>query len=115
MRHGSKKKTLNMPADQRDAVIRNLMISLIKCGKINTTLAKAKVVAPCIEKMITKAKVNNLSNTRYLASKLNKESVSGIYEIASKFAERKGGYTRIIKTWQRYGDASKTAIVEFAF
>lgn len=104
-----------MPAPQRDAVIKNLIISMLKCGKIETTLAKAKVFAPKLEKLITKAKQQNLSNTRYLSSRLNKESVDLIYEIAKKFENKNGGYTRITKTWQRYGDAAKTAIVEFTF
>ena len=115
MRHGSGKKILGMPSSQRAAVLRNLMISLLKCGKIETTLAKAKVLAPSIEKMITLAKEQNLSNTRILAARLDKESVASIYEIAKKFADRKGGYTRITKTWRRYGDGAETAIVEFAF
>ena len=115
MRHGRSKKILNMPHSQRDAVITNLVISMLKCGKIKTTLAKAKYFAPYMEKMITRAKVQSLSNTRFLISKLDKESVGLIYEIAKKFADKKGGYIRIIKTWQRYGDAAKTAVVEFAF
>ena len=115
MRHGRSKKILNMPRSQRDAVIRNLVISMLKCGKINTTLAKAKYFAPYMEKLITKAKVQSLANTRYLVAKLDKDSVSAIYEIAKKFADRKGGYTKITKTWQRYGDAAKTAMVEFVF
>lgn len=102
-----------MPSDHRSAVIANLIISLIKCGKIKTTLAKAKVMIPYVEKIITKAKVNSLSNTKYLVSILDKEVVVSVYELAKKFENRKGGYTRIVKTWQRYGDAAKTAIVEF--
>ena len=113
MRHGSRKKILNMPSDQRKAVIKNLMISLLKSGRIETTLAKAKVFAPCVEKLITRAKVDTLFNKRYISSVLDEESVSLIYEIAKKFETRKGGYTRIIKTWKRYGDAAETAIVEF--
>ena len=102
-----------MPHSQRDAVITNLVISMLKCGKVKTTLAKAKYFAPYMEKLITKAKVKSLSSTRFLASKLDKECVSSIYEIAEKFSDRKGGYTKITKTWQRYGDAAKTAVVEF--
>ena len=115
MRHGRSKKILNMPNSQRQAVIKNLVMSMLKCGKIKTTLAKAKYFAPCMEKLITRAKVKSLANTRFLISHLDKDSVSALYEIATKFETKKGGYTRIIKTWQRYGDAAKTAIVEFAF
>ena len=115
MRHGVGKKTLNMPSSQRSAVIRNLMISMLKCGKVQTTLAKAKVFVPLLEKMITRAKEKNLSNTRYFIARLNKESVNNIYEIASKMSDRKGGYTRITKNWQRYGDSGEVATVEFVF
>ena len=115
MRHGRSKKTLNMPRFQRDAVVRNLIVSMLKCGKIQTTLAKAKYFVPYMEKLITKAKVQSLSNTKFLISRLDKDSVAAIYEIAKKFSDRKGGYTRIKKTWQRYGDAAKTAVVEFVF
>ena len=113
MRHGRSKKILNMPSAHRDAVISNLMISLVKCGKIETTLAKANVLVPYIEKLITKAKTNSLSTTKYVISSMNKDVVLNIYELAKKFANRSGGYTRITKTWRRYGDAAKTAIVEF--
>lgn len=104
-----------MPSDQRNAVIANLVISLLKCGKIETTLAKAKVLAPYAEKLITLAKSKNLSRTRLILSRLDKESIQYIYEIAKKMENKNGGYTRIIKTWRRYGDMTETAIVEFAF
>ena len=115
MRHSSNKKILNMPSSQRQAVIVNLVISLLKCGKIETTLAKAKVLAPYVEKLITLAKKQSVANTRLIISRLDKESVGYIYEIAKKMENKNGGYTRIIKTWRRYGDMAETAIVEFAF
>ena len=115
MRHSRSKKILNMPSDQRKSVIANLVISLLKCGKIETTLAKAKVLRSVVEKMITLAKEQSVAKTRLLASRLDKESVVNIYEIAKKMADKKGGYTRVIKTWKRYGDRADTAIVEFAF
>ena len=104
-----------MSSSQRNAVMRNLAASFIEDGRIKTTLARAKYFVPYMEKMITRAKNKTLSNTRLLSSRLNNESVNGLYEIAEKFSNRNGGYVRIIKTWQRYGDAAKTAIVEFAF
>ena len=113
MRHKRGNKILNMPSDQRIAVLRNLMISLIKCGKIETTIAKAKYLSSNIEKLITKGKEKNLSNTRYLSSIIGHDNVNALYEISQKFFNRNGGYTRVVKTWVRYGDASKTAIVEF--
>ena len=113
MRHGKNKKCLNMERSHRDAVVKNLLISLLKYGKIETTLAKAKVVVPYMEKMITKAKDENLSNTKYILSKVGASNVKNVYEISKKFIDRKGGYLKVVKTWQRYGDAAKTAIVEF--
>lgn len=115
MRHGRNKKILNMSSQQRKAVMKNLATSFVSNGRIKTTLARAKYFVPYMEKMITIAKNKTLSNTRLLSSMLNSESVNGLYEIAEKFANRNGGYIRIIKTWQRYGDAAKTAVVEFAF
>ena len=113
MRHCSRKKTLGMGSAQRSSVVRNLMVSMLKSGKVRTTLAKAKVFVPCLEKMITRAKDNNLSNTRYFISRLNGESVGAIYEIAKKMQDRNGGYIRITKNWRRYGDSSVMATVEF--
>ena len=110
-----KRKTLNMPSDQRSAVIRNLVISMLKCGKVQTTVAKAKAFVPVLEKLITRAKEKNLANTRYFISRLNQESVNNIYEIAGKMIDRKGGYTKITKNWKRYGDAGEIATVEFVF
>jgi large subunit ribosomal protein L17 len=99
----------------RASVLKNLTISMLKAGKINTTLAKAKWFAPYMEKMITLAKQKDLAKTRLLASRLDKQTVAYLYEIAKKMENRNGGYTRIKKTWMRYGDASKTAMVEFVF
>ena len=113
MRHGRAGKTLNMPSDHRRAVMVNLAISLFKSSKVKTTLAKAKVVARYVEKLITRAKVKSIANTRFLASKLNSDCVDSVYEVAEKFSDRKGGYTRVVKTWRRYGDSAETAIIEF--
>ena len=118
MRHSRSKKILNMPSSQREAVMKNLFVSMLNCGRIETTLAKAKFFVPNFEKLITKAKSgDSVAVKRYLLSKLNNDwkNVGLIMELSKKFADKKGGYTRIIKTWQRYGDAAKTAIVEFAF
>lgn len=102
-----------MPYHQRMAVCRNLIISFVKNEKVNTTLAKAKVLARSIEKVITIAKNSDkLETKRLLMSKLDKDSEVKLYEIAKRFSNRNGGYTRVIKTYRRYGDSAKTATVE---
>ena len=115
MRHKRSKKILNMKPSHREAVITNLVISMLKCGKLKTTLAKAKYFAPCMEKLITRAKVKPLAeNMRFFKKlRLDENSIKSIHEVAKKFSDRKGGYTRIIKSWKRYGDAADVAVVEF--
>lgn len=94
--------------------MRALARGLIAQEKIKTTEAKAKELRPFIEKFVTRAKIDNLSNRRLLISRIGEESAKKIFEkIAPKYKERKGGYTRIIKLPHRKGDASKMAIIEF--
>jgi large subunit ribosomal protein L17 len=92
------------------------MLSLIKHGRIETTEAKAKEVRPLIEKMITKANVGTLASKRLVISRLynlTAEANKLINDIAPKYKERTGGYTRITKLPRRGGDASKMAVIEF--
>lgn len=92
------------------------MLSLIAHGKIETTEAKAKELRPMIEKLITKAKEGTLHSKRLVISRLyNKgaEAKKLIDEIAPKYREHNGGYTRITKIGRRTGDASSMAIIEF--
>lgn len=92
------------------------MLSLIKHGKIETTEAKAKELRPTIEKMITKANMGTLASRRIVISRLynlTSEANKLINEIAPKYKDGKGGYTRITKLPRRAGDASKMAIIEF--
>ena len=113
MKHGSNKKTLNMSSSHRQAVYKNLTICFIKNGFVNTTLAKSKVLARKVEKLITIAKNSDtLETKRMLISRLDKDSQVKLYEIAEKTKNRNGGYTRITKTWIRYGDGASTAKVE---
>lgn len=99
--------------DQRKALLRSLVEALFIKEKIKTTEAKAKETAVLAEKLITQAKKGDLSSNRYLAAYFNKDLVKKIIkEIAPKYKERKGGYTRIIKLEPRKSDASKMAIVE---
>lgn len=117
MRHGICKKKLNMSCSRRTALIVNLMISLLKNGKIETTFAKAKVLQKNIAPIITKVKSlseSDISSLRDVVSDLNHGiEVKDLLELGAKFANRSGGYTRVVKNGNRYGDCAKTAIIEF--
>lgn len=102
--------------NQRNALMKGLVLALIAHGRIETTEAKAKELRPMIEKMITKANVDTLSSRRLLISRLYNRKAEAdklIKDIAPKYKNRKGGYTRITKLPRRGGDASKMAIIEF--
>lgn len=109
------KKILDRKRDQRKALLRNLCRSLIKYGKIKTTLAKAKFIKPTIEKLITIGKKNDLSSRRKIFSFFQDEEIVNkiLNEISPRYKERKGGYTRIIKAGTRKGDGAEMAIIEF--
>lgn len=116
MRHHDANRKFGRSKNQRSALLKGLAASLIEHGRIMTTEAKAKELRPSIEKMITKAKNPTLSNRRLLLSSLynNTDVVEKlIADVAPKFAERAGGYTRITKLALRKGDASKMAVIEF--
>lgn len=101
MRHASNTRTLGRKRNQRTALIRGLAVSLIRDGQIKTTLAKAKELQPSIEKLVTTAKKDTVATRRIIASRLGEPTnatISKLFtEIAPKFKERSGGYTRIIK------------------
>ena len=100
--------------DNRMAMLRNLVTSLLENGRIETTVAKAKEVRSLAEKMITLGKDNTLHSRRQALAFITKEDVvtKVFAEIAPKYAERNGGYTRILKTGPRRGDAAEMAIIE---
>lgn len=114
MRHKHGYRKLGRTSSHRKALLKNLSIALITSGKIETTLPKAKELQSYFEKLITKAKKNDSMAHRLIFSHLqHKESVKKIIkEIAPKYINRNGGYTRIIKTRLRVGDASQMAIIE---
>lgn len=114
MRHRKKGKILSRKVGPRKALLRSLSASLILNGKITTTHAKAKTMRPIVERLITRAKENNINNYRRLNAYLqSREAVKKLLEeIGPRYKERPGGYTRIIKTGQRRGDAAKMAIIE---
>ena len=114
MRHKMGYKKLNRTSEHRKALIKNMLNSLVKYEQITTTLPKAKVLKPQVDKLITLGKKDTLQNTKTLFSKLqNKESAVKIRKTLSKrYENRKGGYTRIIKAGFRYGDNAPMAVIE---
>jgi len=116
MRHHNANRKFGRSKNQRHALLKGLAASLITHGRILTTEAKAKELRPSVEKMVTKAKNPTLANRRLLLSGFynNETVVSTLIDgIASRYADRAGGYTRIIKLAPRKGDASPMAVIEF--
>lgn len=114
MRHKKAGRKLGRNTKHRRALYRNLVTSLLEHGRIETTVAKAKAIRPIAEKMITLGKNGTLHDRRRALAYIKKSSVvSRLFEsIAPHFLDRSGGYTRIIKTRRRLGDAAPMAIVE---
>ena len=114
MRHRLGHKKLNRTSEHRKSLINNMLNSLIKYEQITTTLPKAKVLRPQIDKVITLGKKDNLTNKRTLFSRLqDKVNAKKVISILSKrYLNRNGGYSRIIKAGFRYGDKAPLAIIE---
>ena len=114
MRHGDKINNLGRTASHRKALMNNMACSLLEHKRIFTTLAKAKALRTYVEPIITKSKDDTTHSRRVVfASLRDKEIVSMLFkDIATKVAERNGGYTRIIKTGNRQGDAAEMALIE---
>ncbi len=109
---GSRK--LGRTSDHRKAMLRGMVTYLLENGKIETTVTRAKEVRAEAEKMITLGKANTLHTKRQVFSYITKEAVAKklFDEIAPKYSERNGGYTRIYKIGPRRGDAAEMAIIE---
>ncbi len=107
-------RKLGRATDARMAMLRGLVTFLLENGKIETTLTRAKEVSSLAEKMITIAKTETLANKRNVMAFITKEDVATklFKEIAPKYADRNGGYTRITKIGPRRGDAAEMAIIE---
>lgn len=107
-------RKLGRPTAARLAMLRALVTLLLEKGRIETTVTRAKETRSLVEKMITIAKEPTLANKRRVFAFVTKESVAKklFDEIAPKYADRNGGYTRIIKTGTRRGDAAEMAIIE---
>ncbi|MEQ1854469.1 MAG: 50S ribosomal protein L17 [Chthoniobacteraceae bacterium] len=116
MRHQRKTVKLGRTQGHRNALLANLAVSLIEHGRIKTTVAKAKAVRPIVEKLVTKAKTATLHARRMALADLrhNEGAVRKLFtEIGPLNAERKGGYTRIVKLGARRSDAAEMALIEW--
>ena len=115
MRHKHGYRKLGRSSSHRAALLKNLSIAIINAGKIETTLPKAKELRGYIERLITRARVGDANAHRAVFASLQDKKATNklVNEIAVNFKERNGGYTRIIKTRLRRGDAAEMAYIEF--
>lgn len=115
MRHARQGRKFNRDSAHRRAMMGNLVCSLIESGRIRTTVSKAKEARPLAEKMVTLAKRGDLSARRQALARLrSKGAVHTLFtEIAPRFEDRQGGYTRIMRLGPRNGDAAEMAFLEF--
>ncbi|MEA2098037.1 MAG: 50S ribosomal protein L17 [Patescibacteria group bacterium] len=114
MKHKSKGRQFKRNKSQKKALMKHLSEAIILQEKITTTTAKAKELSSYVEKLITVAKKDNLLATKAIHSKLSDEASKKILrEIASKYKDRNGGYTRIIKIGERNSDIAKMSVIEF--
>ena len=113
MKHLKKERKFGRKRDQRKALLKSLVSTLILKEKMKTTKAKAKETSKLVEKFITKAKKRDLASKRLLTKFFSPKIVKKLVEeIAPRYKERKGGYTRIIKIGPRKADGAKMAIIE---
>ncbi len=115
MRHRKKGRKLNRTAAHRKAMLRNMATSLFRHERIETTTAKAKELRPFAERLITLAKRGDLHARRQAAARLKQDShVAKLFDVLGpRYANRNGGYVRVIKAGFRYGDMAPMAIIEF--
>lgn len=114
MRHGKKGRALGRTSEHKQALLRNMAVSLFRHGRIETTEAKAKELRPFAEKLITLAKRGDLHSKRRAARHIQDRDVLVrlFDQIGPSVAERAGGYTRILKTGFRAGDGAEKALIE---
>src|ERR1700677_761241 len=115
MRHSARTQSFNRPHNQRVWLMRNLVISLVESERISTTLAKAKELRRFAEKAITLGKRGGLADRRLLLSRIPSQiAVAKVFsELAPRFKDRNGGYTRIYRLNRRPGDNAEMALIEF--
>ena len=114
MKHRLKGKKLNRTSSHRKALFKNMAQAIIKHEQIITTLPKAKTMKPIVDKLITLGKKGGLHARRQAFAKLRDDSmVAKLFDtLASRYADRNGGYTRVLKAGYRYGDAAAMAVIE---
>ena len=114
MKHRIKGKKLNRSSSHRKALFKNMAQAIIKHEQIITTLPKAKTMKPIIDKLITLGKKGSLHARRQAFSQLRDNNmVSKLFgDLATRYAERQGGYSRVLKAGYRYGDAAAMAVIE---
>ncbi|MDA0307849.1 MAG: 50S ribosomal protein L17 [Proteobacteria bacterium] len=115
MRHRISGRKLNRTSQHRQMLFRNMSQALIRHEQIVTTLAKARELRPVVEKLITLGKRGDLHARRQAFARLRDDAMTAkLFEtLGPRYAERSGGYTRIIKAGYRYGDAAAMAVIEF--
>lgn len=115
MRHGNQGRKLNRTSSHRKAMFANMAASLIKHEQIVTTLPKAKDLRPIVEKLVTLGKKGGLHNRRQAIAKVGDVGqVAKLFDVlASRYQDRPGGYTRVLKAGFRYGDSAPMAVIEF--
>lgn len=114
MKHHKSTRTLGRERNQRRALLKSLVASLIKNRKIKTTLARAKELSPVMDKFVTTAKNGDINSIRNISSKIGKDNAKILVkEIVAGYKERKGGYTRVIKLNPRRSDGARMAQIEF--
>lgn len=116
MRHHDKNRKFGRTKNQRAALLRSLAVALITKERIRTTEARAKELRPFIEKLVTKGRADTVASRRLLLSRLGggeKATKKLVEEIAVRYKDRNGGYTRIVKLAPRVSDGSKMAVIEF--
>src|SRR3954452_378139 len=115
MYHGCAKRRFNRTAEHRKAMFANMAQALIKHEQIITTLPKAKELRPVVEKLVTLAKRGDLHARRQaIAQVRDKDQVSKLFAVLGpRYADRRGGYLRVLKAGYRYGDNAPLAVIEF--
>ena len=115
MRHGKSGRKLNRTRSHRKAMLGNMAAALIKHEQIITTLPKAKELRPFVEKLVTLSKKGGLSARRHASAQLpDEEWAAKLFEtLGPRYADRAGGYTRVLKAGFRYGDNAPMAVIEF--
>jgi large subunit ribosomal protein L17 len=115
MRHGKAHRKFNRTAEHRKAMFENMAASLIKHEQIVTTLPKAKDLRPIVEKLVTLGKRGDLHARRQAIAQLQDEKiVTKLFDVlASRYKDRQGGYTRVLKAGFRHGDSAPIGVIEF--